>query len=277
MVPAAPTSASTSASVRKVQWSTLAAPSSTASRTPGPAESWLPCTRRPSPASRAGREHAAGLVLGEGVRRGRLAEDVDPAGVRRAGREHRPADEVEVGGAVVARLGRHDVGPEEGRLVGDLAGQPQRAHLVVDGQPVAALDLDGRRAERAHLGDARPQQGPQLVVARRAGGRHRDADAAAVVGDARHPGGELGRAVAGVDEVAVAVDEAGDDRAPIDVDDPVGRGCGVGRPDPGDQPVVRRRPRRRGAMPSRSAAEVVGRRSGSRRPVRRRSPARRCR
>ena len=52
VVPAAPTRASTSAPVRKVQWSTLAAPSSTARRTPGPADSWLPCTRRPSPASR---------------------------------------------------------------------------------------------------------------------------------------------------------------------------------------------------------------------------------
>jgi len=47
-----PARASTSAPVRWVQWSTLAAPSSTASATPGPGPSWLPCTRSPSPAAR---------------------------------------------------------------------------------------------------------------------------------------------------------------------------------------------------------------------------------
>ena len=56
---------------------------------PGPAESWLPCTRRPRPARAPAVEHAARLVLGEGVRRRGLAEHVDPAGERRARLEHR--------------------------------------------------------------------------------------------------------------------------------------------------------------------------------------------
>ena len=52
----------------------------------------------------------------------------------------------------------HDVRAEVGGLVGDLAGQPQRARLVDHGQPVAALDLDRRRALGAHLGDPLAQQ-----------------------------------------------------------------------------------------------------------------------
>ncbi len=129
------------------------------------------------------------------------------------------------------------MGAEEGRLVGDLPRQPQRAHLVVDGEAVATLDLDGRGTEGPHLGDPPAEQGAQLVVARGPRRRHRDADAAAVVGHAGHPGGELGGAVTGVDEVAVAVDEAGDDGTPTDVHDPVGRGCLGCRPDPGDPAV----------------------------------------
>ena len=42
---------------------------------------------------------------------------------------------------------------EEGGLGGELARDPQDARLVVDVEPVAALDLDGGGAERAHLGD----------------------------------------------------------------------------------------------------------------------------
>ena len=89
--------------VRWVQWSAEAAPSSTASATPGPGPSWLACTRRPSPAAAAGREHGAGLV---GVERAALAEHVDPAGGRGAGVEHRPGDQVEVAGTVVRRTPR---------------------------------------------------------------------------------------------------------------------------------------------------------------------------
>ena len=47
-------SASTSASVRWVQWSAEAAPSSTASRTPGPWPSWLAWTRGIRPAAAPG-------------------------------------------------------------------------------------------------------------------------------------------------------------------------------------------------------------------------------
>jgi hypothetical protein len=129
------------------------------------------------------------------------------------------------------------VGAEEGHLVGELGGQAQRALLVGDAEAVAALDLDGRRAERPHLGDPGPQQGAQLVVARGSRGADGHPDPAAVVGRARHPRGELTRPVPRVDEVAVAVDEPGDDRSAADVEPTVGRG-GVDRaPHPLDDSV----------------------------------------
>ena len=80
-----------------------------------------------------------------------LAERVDPAGVRRGGLEHRAGDQVDVARRVVGVLGRDDVRAEEGRLVGELPGHGQAARLVVDGEPVAGLDLDGRGALPAHL------------------------------------------------------------------------------------------------------------------------------
>ena len=70
------------------------------------------------PGGAARLEHGARLV---GVERAVLAEDVDPAGERRAGREHVAGDERDV---VVGRLvaGRDDVGAEEGDVVGQLGG-----------------------------------------------------------------------------------------------------------------------------------------------------------
>jgi hypothetical protein len=107
-----------------------------------------------------------------------------------------------------------------GRLFGR---QAQRALLVGDGEPVPALDLDGGRALRAHLGDPRGQQRAQVVVGRGARGGHGGRDPAAVVALARHPRGELGRAVAREHQVGVGVDEAGDHRAALDVDAAVDR------------------------------------------------------
>ena len=99
-------------------------------------------------------QHPPRLLLGERVRAVRLAEHVDPAGVRRAGAQHRPGHQVDVLVAAAGVLLGHDVRPEERRLVGLLPGDPQRAGLVRDREPVAALDLDRGRALRPHLADA---------------------------------------------------------------------------------------------------------------------------
>ena len=99
-----------------VQWSADAAPTSTATATPAPCWSWLAWMRGCEAASHAGAQDLARLV---GVEGAAVAEHVDPARVRRAGVEHRPGDERDVGVGVVGELGRHDVGAEEGGLVGD--------------------------------------------------------------------------------------------------------------------------------------------------------------
>jgi hypothetical protein len=73
-----PASASTSASVRWVQWS---------------CRELVAVHPGEQAGLQAGPQHGAGLVLVERGGRGGLAEHVDPAGVRRAGGEHRPGHE----------------------------------------------------------------------------------------------------------------------------------------------------------------------------------------
>ena len=232
-------SASTSSSDRYVQWSADAVPSSHASCTPGPWPSWLAWIRGSRPAAAAGRQNRAGLV---GVEGAALAERVDPARVRRACLEHRPAHERDVGRRVVGQLGWHHVRAQEGRLRGQRPRDRQRPCLVGDREPVAALDLDGRRALAQHLRHQRPGPGRQLLVGRRSGRLDRRTDATGGVRAARHPGLELRAAVAGEDQVGVRVDEAGHHRAPADVHRRVGRR----RPQPPDPPRPPARPRRRG-------------------------------
>ena len=119
---------------------------------------------QPEPGRPTGLQHGTRLVLGEGVGGVRLAEHVDPAGVRRGGRQHRAGDQIDVAGPVVPPLRRHDVGPEQRGLGGDLAGDPQQPGLVVDGEPVAALDLHGGGARPPA---ARPSGRPAGRGARR--------------------------------------------------------------------------------------------------------------
>ena len=127
---------------------------------------------------------------------------------------------------------------EERRLGGDLGGQAQAPRLVVDGEAVAALHLDRRRAlPRASPRRVRP--GGRAGRRRRRPGRGDGGrDPAAVVPGPRHPGLELAGPVAGEDQVRVGVDETGDDGPPPDVDPGVGVRRGGRRADPGDGPVL---------------------------------------
>src|SRR3989442_11303359 len=59
----------------------------------------------------------------------------------------------------------------------------QTFQLVVDGQSVAALALDGRGAVRQQAIQPLPPRFQQLVLARRSGGPHRRQDATAGVRD----------------------------------------------------------------------------------------------
>ena len=104
------------------------------------------------PGGAARLEHRARLV---GVERALLAEDVDPAGERRAGGEHLAADELDVVVGAALVLGRDDVGAEEGDVVGELRGDLAAAALGLDVEAVARLDLDVRDAGAQRLAPAR--------------------------------------------------------------------------------------------------------------------------
>ena len=185
--------------VRYVQWSTLAAPSSTARRTPGPAPSWLPCTRRPSPRRAAGRQHRARLVV---VERAGLAEHVDPAHVRGDGVEHRAAHEVDVLVGVVAPAGTR-CAP---RKVTSSATRPRRSAPTRARRPRSARSRSwspgsscpARRPRRR--GGAARAASSSSVAARVAVDRR--PDAARRVRPAGHPRVELRAPVAGEDQVA---------------------------------------------------------------------------
>ena len=172
------------------------------------------------------------------VERPPLAEHVHPAGVRRAGAQHRAADQVQVPGPVALVLGRHHVRPQEGDLGRDLRRQRDRARLVGHGQPVAGLALQRGGALGEHLPGQPGQVRAQLLVRGGPGGRDRAADPAGLVGRPGHPRGELRAALPGEDQVRVGVDEAGQHRPAAAVDGLV-RGRGLpGRAGPGHPAVI---------------------------------------
>ena len=116
------------------------------SATPAPGPELVAVQAQTEPGGPPRLEHRAALL---GVEGPALAEHVDPAAPRRAGVEHRPADELDVVVGVdrPSRPGRRG---RRGRcLVGHLLRHGEQPGLGRDVQPVPALDLDGRRAARA--------------------------------------------------------------------------------------------------------------------------------
>ena len=188
----------------------------------------------------AGLEDSPRLVC---VERAALAEDVDPLRVRGGGVEHRARHQVDVRRRV--GVGGHHVGAQEGGVLGELTGDGQAARLVLRGEAVAALDLQARRTLPLHLLHQLRDVAGQLLVGGGTGGGDGGADAAGGVGLASHPGLELGRPVAAEDEVGVAVDEAGNDRAAGHVDHRVRGGRLGGAADPGHVARPAARSRRR--------------------------------
>ena len=197
-----------------------------------------------------GREHARGLL---GRERDAFAERVDRIGelFARERRDH-GADVVDEP-VLVVRLRRHRVRAEERRhhvdvaLASEAARGAQLLGLVVAIEPVAGLDLDRGHA----FGDQRvePRQAlrDELVLARGARRLHGRHDAAAgardlLVGGAGEAQFELVRAVARIDEMRVAIDQAGRDPAAVERDAllrvPAGRQIRH-RADEGDAAVLR--------------------------------------
>ena len=134
----------------------------------------------------------------------------------------------------------------ERQLAAEAARDAQAARLVLGREAVARLDLERRHAFLHQREGALAREVEQCLVARRARRRDGRADAAAGAGDvlvarALEPLLELAGALAGVDEVGVAVDEAGRDEGAAEIDLGLGArvrrqvGLGAG---PGDRRVV---------------------------------------
>ena len=136
---------------------------------------------------------------------------------------------------------------ESGSDFAQAARDPERLHLAVEVEAVARLDLEGRDAVAHQRLDAPAGAGEKLVLALAACCTHGRDDAAAgardlVVGGAGQPQLELVRAVAAIDDVRVAIDQAGRDPAALAVDR-LGRleGRGIGLGTGIDDAAVRRR------------------------------------
>ena len=165
----------------------------------------------------SGCEDVTSLVDIEGAA---VAEHIHPPGVRRACLQHRTGDHVDVGLAVVAELRGNDMCAKERRLVGDGLGDPQRAGLVLDRQPIAALAFEGGDAGAQQLvGEPLDSREKRGVVGRSRGG-YRRRDAARPVGLAAHPRRELGGPFAREHQMCMAVDESGD-HAGVGAADPI--------------------------------------------------------
>ncbi len=183
-----------------------------------------------------------------------LAEPVDrvdqPFGMAlvHAGDDHF----VDIAGAVVLEFRRQSVGGEPGgddmhrARLADAARDPQHLQFGGDVEPVAGLDLQRGDAFGKQRIDARQRQRQKLFLARLAGVANRRQDAAAGPRDLLVAGAfkahlEFAGAVAAIDDVGVAVDQAGRDHAPIKVAGrriaPGGGQIGVGA-DPGNGAAV---------------------------------------
>ena len=166
------------------------------------------------------------------------------------GGEHFIDDVVDIAAGVV-EFRRFGVGTQKRRLDPDLpliAEAARGAKLADFGggfQPVAGLDLDGRDAFGQQRIQARQGCTHQRFFVGVAGSGDGGQDAAPCPGDlfvagAFQPQFELGGAVAGIDQMSVAVDQPRRDPAALAVDDfgsVMAAGIGV-RADKGDPPAM---------------------------------------
>ena len=167
-------------------------------------------------------EDALGLRPREADALAKHIDGIDQPFARQLG-HHAIANLVDVAVGAALELGRQRVGAKKGGLHrhAEVAPQPPRhaqlLALVLCGQAVTALDLDGAHAFGQQGLQARRGGGKQLVLAGLARGLHGADDAAAgardlLVAGAVEPQRELMRALAAVDEVGVAVDQPGRDQ-----------------------------------------------------------------
>jgi len=201
--------------------------------------------------------------------------------LRGDGRDHLGTDAPHVLVAASCELGRHRVSAEERRFqregaqARELVRGTQLFALVFEREPISRFDLNGGHTLGEQGIEARERCSNQLGLLGRPGRSHRRENAAARARDCLVGGtGKALRmflgAVAGVNEVGVAVDEAGRDETSFEigllVSAPVTWQLGI-RPDEHDASLSRRdrpaldqtepRPTRRQGRDSRSTPEPI--------------------
>ena len=158
---------------------------------PGPRAELVAVHPQPEAGAAAGLEHRPRLV---GVEGAALAEDVDPAAVRRAGRRaSSPQTRSTYSSARPSYSGGTTWAPRKVTSSVSSAATSQRRCSVVDVEPVARLDLDVGDA-RAPSASARRAPGERDAARRSSAARVAsvvDADAARLVRRARHARREL--------------------------------------------------------------------------------------
>ena len=144
--------------------------------------------------------------------------------VVRQGRQDRFDDRLDKARHVARELGRQRMGAEKGSsdryrpLLSHAPGGEQRFALVRQIEAVTGFDLDRRDALADQCVETWQALADEFVLARGAQGFDRGYDAAAGASDlfitrAAQPHLEFARAVSGVDEVGMAIDQAGRDPA----------------------------------------------------------------
>ncbi len=160
-----------------------------------------------------------------------FAEAVDGIGQTgpRYGWQHLVADFGDVGILVAVRFRRQRMRAEKGRRhrhwpqFADAAGGTQRFFLGGEIQPIARFDFESGHALAQESIDPRQRTADKILFARLTGGAHRRHDAAAgtrdlLVACAGQPQLEFMRAVAAIDDVRVAIDQARRDPAAFAID-----------------------------------------------------------
>ena len=146
-----------------------------------------------------------------------------------SGRQGLLRNELHIAGAVVAIVRRKGMGAKKGRrdldrqALAEFARHLQHLQLGLDIEPVARLDLDRRDALGQEIFEPPRGRGEKLLLARRARRLDRRQDAAARlgdlgIGDAVEPHLEFSRPIAAIDEMGVAIDEAGGEQSAAAID-----------------------------------------------------------
>ena len=140
------------------------------------------------------------------------------------------ARSLDIGGAIVRELGWQRMGGEQRRANRDRTDFREAAHnaerlsLGLDVKPISGFDFNRRHPLGDEGVEAPQRRADEILLARLARGPNARENASAAAGDlfigcAREPHLEFPRPIAAVDEVGVAVDQAGGDPATLAIDD----------------------------------------------------------